>query len=284
MWLLYALFAAIAFGLRGSLYHWTSTLGLNRNLMLCGVFVSGAIINMVAVLLTGAEWNTASLIGVQMGLFSFAASACMYQGFAVGKPSLIAILTALPPVVVVLVAYMLWNEKLHFMQLIAFIVLVCGILVIRYSNDLSWKNLQGAQWGILTMLFFAANDLSTKWSTMEGASKFPTLVNMFVTGALCFALLWLIDSRKQHAAQSKMSKRRTWGIGLAVGTTNALGMILNMYAFGLGITGLVSAIIAMNVIVILLYTRYVVKIPFTKLELTGMALAFIGVVLIHLFK
>lgn len=284
MWLLYALFAAIAFGLRGSLYHWTSTLGLNRNLMLCGVFASGAIINVVAVLLTGAEWNTASLIGVQMGLFSFAASACMYQGFAVGKPSLIAILTALPPVVVVLAAYVLWDEKLHFMQLIAFIVLVCGILVIRYSNDLSWKNLQGAQWGILTMLFFAANDLSTKWSTMEGASKFPTLVNMFVTGALCFALLWLIDSRKQHAAPSKLSKRRTWGIGLAVGTTNALGMILNMYAFGLGITGLVSAIIAMNVIVILLYTRYVVKIPFTKLELTGMGLAFIGVVLIHLFK
>jgi drug/metabolite transporter (DMT)-like permease len=284
MWLLYALFAAIAFGVRGSLYHWTSTLGLNRNLMLCGVFVSGAIINIVATLWTGEQWNNASLIGVQMGLFSFAASACMYQGFAVGKPSLIAILTALPPVVVVFVAYLLWNEKLHAMQFVAFIVLVCGILVIRYSNDLSWSNLQGAQWGILTMLFFAANDLSTKWSTMEGASKFPTLTNMFVTGALCFALLWIIDNRKKKGEPSKISKSRTWGIGLAVGTSNALGMILNMYAFGLGITGLVSAIIAMNVVVILLYTRFVVKIPFTKLELIGMGLAFAGVVLIHLFK
>lgn len=284
MWLLYSLFAAIAFGIRGSLYHWTSTLGLNRNLMLCGVFVSGAIINVIATLVTGEQWNTASLIGIQMGLFSFAASACMYQGFAVGKPSLIAILTALPPVVVVLVAYLLWNEKLHSMQLIAFIIIIVGILVIRYSNDLSLKNLQGAQWGILTMLFFAANDLSTKWSTMEGANKFPTLTNMFLTGALCFVLIWLLDSRRRGSVPSKLSNPKTIGIGLAVGTTNAVGMILNMYAFGLGITGLVSVIIAMNVVVILLYTRFIVKIPFTKLELIGMCLAFVGVLLIHLFK
>jgi len=284
MWLLYALFAAIAFGVRGSLYHWTSTLGLNRNLMLCGVFVSGAIINLVATIATGEQWNTASLIGIQMGLFSFAASACMYQGFAVGKPSLIAILTALPPVVVVIFAYFVWQEKLHMMQFIAFIVLVCGILVIRYSNDLSLKNLQGAQWGILTMLFFAANDLSTKWSTMEGANKFPTLTNMFITGALCFVLLWFIDHRRKFKGVSKVSTGRTWGIGLLVGTTNAIGMILNMYAFGLGVTGLVSAILAINVVVILLYTRFIVKTPFTRLEVAGMCLAFAGVILIHLFK
>lgn len=284
MWLLFALFAALAFGIRGSLYHWTSTLGLNRNLMLCGVFASGAIINGVAALWSGAEWNTASLIGIQMGLFSFAASACMYQGFAVGKASIIAILTALPPVVVVLVAYLIWGEKLHFMQFIAFIVLVCGILVIRYSNDLSWKNLQGAQWGLLTMLFFAGNDLTTKWSTMEGASMFPTLTTMFVTGALCFTLLWMIDSRRNKGTQSKIGKRRTWGIGLAVGTSNAIGMILSVQAFGMGVTGLVSAIIAMNVVVILLYTRFVVKVPFAKTELAGMGLAFVGVLMIHLFK
>jgi len=284
MWLLFALFSALAFGARGSLYHWTSNLGLNRNLMLCGVFASGAIINGVAAAVSGAEWNTATLIGLQMGLFSFAASTCMYQGFAVGKASLIAILTALPPVVVVLVAYVLWGEQLHAMQWVAFAILVGGILIIRYSNDLSWRNLQGAQWGILTMLFFASNDLSTKWATMEGASMFPTLTTMFVTGTICFALLFLVDARKTNTEAPKHSKKKTFSIGLAVGITNSLGMILSMQAFGLGMTGLVSAIIAMNVVVILLYTRFVVKVPFTKLELSGMCLAFIGVLLIHLFK
>ncbi|MFC6334571.1 EamA family transporter [Paenibacillus septentrionalis] len=284
MWLLYALCAALAFGIRGSLYHWTSTLGLSRNIMLCGVFASGALINGIAAIITGAEWNTASLIGLQMGLFSFAASACMYQGFAVGKASLIAILSALPPVVVVLVAYMIWNEQLHAMQWLAFVVLVCGVLIIRYSNDLSWRNLQGAQWGILTMLFFAGNDLSTKWSTLEGASAFPTLTNMFVMGMTCFALLALLDERKTQQTVFVSSRKRTFGIGLAVGITNSVGMILMIKAFGLGMTGLVSAIVAMNVVVILLYTRFFAKVPFTRLELGGMGLAFVGVLLIHLFK
>ena len=284
MWLLFALFSAIAFGVRGSLYHWTSNLGLNRNLMLCGVFASGAIINGVAAAVTGAEWNAATWIGLQMGLFSFLASTCMYQGFVVGKASLIAILTALPPVVVVLVAYLLWGEKLHAMQWVAFAILVGGILVIRYSNDLSLRNLQGAHWGILTMLFFAGNDLTTKWATMEGASMFPTLTTMFVTGASCFALIFLLNARKPAAKPAKHSNKRTFSIGLAVGISNSVGMILSMQAFGIGMTGLVSAIIAMNVVVILLYSRFIVKVPFTKLELGGMCLAFIGVLLIHLFK
>lgn len=293
MWLMYALFAAIAFGLRGVLYHKTSTLQLDRNLMLSGVFASGVIINGVIILVTGAQWSASSLVGIQMGLFSFAASACMYKAFAVGKASIVAILSSLQSVVVVVVAYLLWDEKLHAMQLLAFLVLIIGVVTIRYSSDISLSNMQGAQWALLTMLFFAGNDLSGKWSTMLQAERYPTMFMMFTTGTLCFAIWWLVEQRGKQAQTGvrqasgtvrRYSNRSTFVIGLGVGITNAVGMIFILQSFELGKTGLVSAVIAMNVVIILLYTRFVVRERLTKFEVIGMIVAICGILLIHLFR
>lgn len=249
----------------------------------------------------------AALIGVQMGLFSFGANASMFKGFAVGKASLVAILTALPSVVVVIVAFGLWQEKLHAMQLLAFVVIIGGVLLVRLSNDISLRNLQGAQWGLLAMLLFAANDLSGKWSTIMEADLFPTMFFMFVTGASCFGIWWLRDVQRergkralqgagggtarvaQHAASVSPSASPNWGskrtyiVGLAVGITNAVGMMLIVTAFELGKAGLVSAVTALNVLIVLLYTRFIVKERFTTLEITGISLAFAGILLMRLF-
>lgn len=315
MWLTFALCAAVAFGLRGILYHKTSTMQLDRNLMLCGVFASGAILNIAVSIFMHSEWTISNLAGILMGLFSFAASACMYKGFAVGKASIVAILTALPAVIVVIVAFFIWGEKLHFMQLIAFIVLISGILTIRYSNDISLSNLQGAEWGLLAMIFFAGTDLSTKWATMLNGDPYATLVFMFLTGACCFGVLWLYDRYKakvkllnspssveteavvqlsavahsddsnQPAAKlRRFTNGQVFGIGMLVGTTNAVGLMLNMQSFRIGKTGLVSGVLALNVLIILLYTRFVVREKFTLNETIGMILAFCGILLIHLFK
>lgn len=80
------------------------------------------------------------------------------------------------------------------------------------------------------------------------------------------------------------SNRSTFGIGLAVGITNAVGMILILQAFEIGKTGLVSAVTALNIVIILLYTRFIVREPLTKFEVTGMIIAISGILLIHLFK
>jgi drug/metabolite transporter (DMT)-like permease len=318
MWLTYSVFAAICFGLRGILYHWTSQKPINRNLLLCGTFSMGAMVNVLCALAFSSHWTAAALIGVQMGLFSFGANASMFKGFAVGKASLVAILTALPSVVVVIIAYALWGEKLHAMQLIAFVIIIAGILLVRLSNDISLSNLQGAQWGLLAMLLFAGNDLSGKWSTIMEADLFPTMFFMFTTGAVCFGIWWLRDlhnerravgerkdkeralqcagsaGSKVHVSQyiqveaaekntAGWSGQRTFLIGLAVGTTNAVGMMLIITAFDLGKAGLVSAVTALNVLIVLLYTRFVVKEQFTKAEITGIALAFAGILLMRLF-
>ncbi|GGG62137.1 hypothetical protein GCM10010918_14750 [Paenibacillus radicis (ex Gao et al. 2016)] len=274
---------------------------------------------------TEQQWTTSALIGLQMGLFSFGANASMFKGFAVGKASLVAILTALPSVVVAIVAYILWEEKLNGMQFLAFAVIITGILLVRYSNDLSWSNLQGAQWGLLAMLLFAGNDLSGKWSTMMEAQMFPTLVCMFAMGSLCFGLWWLKDLRGERLAAEKAVEigaaneagtirgnggakariasaavssageeaaalsragwggKRTFSTGLGIGITNAVGMMLIITAFDHGKAGLVSAVTALNVLIVLLYTRFVVKEKFTKLETIGIATAFAGILLMRLF-
>ncbi|MZQ84213.1 EamA family transporter [Paenibacillus sp. 5J-6] len=288
MWLMYSVLAAFSFGLRGVLYHWSSQQSLNRNVLLCGTFFMGALISAICALLLQQAWTMSALIGVQMGLFSFGANASMFKGFAVGKASLVAILTGLPSVVVVFVAYLIWDERLNFMQFLAFVIIVIGILVVRYSNDITLKNLQGAGWGALALILFAGNDLSSKWTTLVSAPLFPTLFCMFATGSICFGLWWLRDQKQgdntqvKVAAASGWTERRTFLFGMIVGITNVVGMIFIIHGFDHGKAGLVSAVVALNVLIVLLYTRFVLKDKFSKMEQSGLALAFIGILMMKL--
>ncbi|MHA6482968.1 EamA family transporter [Paenibacillus sp. strain BS8-2] len=306
LWLTLSVLAAVAFGLRGILYHWSSQKPVNRNLMLCGVFAMGAIVNLTGALAMSSEWTISCLVGLQMGLFSFGANASMFKGFAVGKASLVAILTALPSVVVVVAAFFLWNERIGGLQLLAFAIIIGGVLLVRYSSDLTLRNLQGAQWGLLAMLLFAFNDLSGKWSTLLGADLMPTLFFMFTSGTLCFFLWWLVDRRRERTMQETaasveaastegateglaLSSRAEWSVkktfvtGLVIGLTNTAGMLLIVTAFDLGKAGLVSAVVALNVPLVLLYTRFVVKDKFTVTETTGIVLSLAGILLMRLF-
>lgn len=294
MWLVYAVLSSVAFGLRGILYHWTSQKPINRNLMLFGVFSTGTIISLLISVILQQQWTIYNLVGIFMGLFSFLANGSMYKGFSVGKASLVALLTGLPPVVVVVLAYIRWGETLTLWQLAAFVIIILGILIIRYSSDLSLKQLQGVQWGLLTMVFFAMNDLSSKQAMLLNASIFPTLFMMFITASICFGSLWLIGkyraskNTKQDIHVSKLIKEQPWKEskiflwGMLVGVTNASGMFLILPAFKLGVTGLVSAVVAMNVLFILLYSSIFLKEIFSPREFIGICLALAGVILLSL--
>lgn len=291
MWLVYSLLAAICFGLRGILYQWSSQKPMDRNLMLFGVFFTGAIVSLIMIFATNQTWSTASLIGIAMGTFSFLANGAMYKGFAVGKASLIAILTSLPPLVVIGLAYLMWGETLNVWQLLSFLIILSGVIMIRYSSDFSLKNLQGLHWGLLAMLFFGMNDVSSKQSMLLGGDVFPTLFMMFSVGSLLFFLVWqnsykrralsLVDLPEKNSPP-QWKKRNTFLWGMVVGLTNVSGMALILPAFAGGITGLVSAVIALNVLLILLYVRFFLKEKFRRLELIGMGFAFIGIIVLRL--
>jgi len=287
MWIIYALLAALFFGTRGVMYQWTSQKNLDRNLMLFGVFFIGFIISLTAMLLLGQQWYawTDVSVGLALGFGSFAANAALHKGFAVGKASLISILAGLPPLFVVLLAYFLWNETLTTQQLIGFIVIFVGLYIIRYSNDISFNNLQGAQWGLLAALCFALNDLLSKQSTRLEADMFGTLTLMFGFGSLLFAMSWLKGRKKslpKHAQIDRWSNAKTFTCGLVVGLTNVAGMMAIISAFAIGTTGLVSAISAMNILIILLYSRVFLKESFSRQEVLGLTAALVGILILRL--
>lgn len=111
MWFVFAAAAATCFGIRGILYQWTSQRPIERNLLLFGVYLSGTLIALGVNVFTGQPWGSGVIIGLLMGGFSFIANASMYKGYAVGKASIIALFTGLPPVIVVIAAYLLWGKR-----------------------------------------------------------------------------------------------------------------------------------------------------------------------------
>lgn len=301
MWFVYASAAALCFGMRGILYQWTSRKPLDRNLMLFGVYLSGVFIALALNLIMKQNWTNGALVGILIGLFSFIANTAMYKGFAVGRASLIALLSGLPPIIVVCFAYLLWGESLSWGQAIAFGVILSGLLIIRYSSDLSWSNMQGAQWGLLMLISFGITDVASKQAVLWEGETFPTLIYMYITGSILFLGSWMYGiirknrnttvlvsnlAQDETAATSdapppwSISRTITWG--MFVGIFNISGMAFLLPAFRLGITGLVSAVIAMNVLIVLLYARLFLHEQFSRKEVVGITLTLLGMISLRL--
>lgn len=287
MWIVYALLAAVFFGLRGIMYQWTSQRDIDRHLLLFGVFFVGLMLSAISMYIFEHKWQGWNdvLIGSGLGVGSFAANAALHKGFSVGKASLISILSGLPPLFVVLFAFLFWKETLTAQQIVGFIIIFGGLYTIRYSNDISFHNLKGAQWGLLAALFFSFNDLLGKQSTRLDADIFATLTLMFGFGSFLFVVSWLAGPANiihDDDLGPRWSVKKTFLCGLLIGLANFAGMIAILSAFSNGITGLVSAISAMNILIILLYARLVLKEYFTTNEVIGLSAALVGVLILRL--
>ncbi|NGZ74674.1 DMT family transporter [Saccharibacillus alkalitolerans] len=317
MWFLFAACAALCFGIRGILYQWTSQRPVDRNLLFVGVYLSGALISVLLNVRAGQPWNGGIVFGVLMGLFSFAANASLYKGYEVGRASVVAFFSGLTPIVVVLAAYLLWRETLGSVQLLGFCIVVLALIVVRYRSDLQSGQLSGWQWGLLAMLLYGFTDLSSKQSVLSGGSMFPVLTMMFATGTLLFFLMYAAGRMRTRSAAAGpsysqdipiaasperetpgtnvpngenassarpavWSGKRTLLWGMTVGLTNIVGMVLMLSAYEDGITGIVSAIAALNVVIVLLYARFYLKDAMSRQETIGIVLAMAGILVLRL--
>jgi drug/metabolite transporter (DMT)-like permease len=302
MWLVLAVSVAIVYGVRAILFHWSSRQGLDRNVLLLGAYLGAFLLSIALNGIIDQAWNKGALFGIWIGAFAFVSNSSMYKGYATGKASLIAILIGTSPLVVTTLSYLLWGETLSMGQGLAFVIILAGVFLISYSNDISWRQLKGAQWGLLAMLFFGMTDIICKLSVIEGAETLPTLILMFGTGAILFLGNWYWDKKKGGRLQRKQgaaveasegaglaasglgwSGSRTLAWGMIVGLTNFAAMMFILPAFKLGVTGLVSAIISANVLLVVLYARLVLKERMARAERCGMVLILGGVIMIKLF-
>ncbi len=292
MWVVFASLAAVFFGVRGILYHKASQKKLDYNLFLFGVYFTGALVSIGCAIALRQTWTAAVLLGIWIGFLSFTGNGAMYKGFAVGKASMVALLTGLPALVSASGAYLLWGEKLNNWQLAAFVVIITGILLIRFSGEMLSGNLKGIQWGLIALLFFGLNDISSKYALLIHASIFPLLFLTFGTGSALFCLLWLKNKRRaasfyppvQPERPTEISAAVTFAGGMAVGVTNIGGMICMLLALSTGLTGLVTAISSANVLIIVLYAKLFLGERFNRREWAGVALTFSGLLILHLTR
>lgn len=291
MWLLFAVGAAVSYGIRGILYQWTARQPINRNFMLFGVYATGMVLFFVIMLISGIGWTKPSLAGIAMGVFSFIANGSMYKAYASSKASLVAVLTAFPPIIVTALAFILWGTTLTPLQLSALFFMLVGLLMIRFSASLSLSDLKGIHWGLITVLFFGLNDTTSKQAMRWQAGVLPTGFNMFATGALLFAFVWLIQKTKTSEKDPEPNpSSKPWSLGatflwgMTVGLTNFCGIYLGIHAMVNGIAGLVSAVLTLNVIIILIYARIRLKEYWSRKDWIGMALSICGVLMLRLFE
>lgn len=301
MWFVFAIAASACFGIRGILYQWTSQRPVDRNLLFVGVYLSGVFVSLLLNVQARQPWNEGIGFGVLMGMFSFAANASVYKGYAVGRASVVAFFSSLSPLVVVAAAYLLWSEAPGPVQGIGFAIVVLALVIVRYGQDLRGGQMLGWGWGMLAMLLYSFTDLSSKQSVSVGASMLPVLTLMFVTGTLLFLGMYLADRVRRWSASSSTPAagpnlhvdeasssvsswplRRTLLWGMTVGLTNIAGMILMLNALQDGITGIVSAITAMSVMVVILYARFYLKETLSRRETLGILLAFVGILVLRL--
>jgi drug/metabolite transporter (DMT)-like permease len=290
LWIVFSVTAAVFFGLRAILYQRATRFPLNPNMVLLGVYVAGVVWSLILLAIEQPAWSSGAWIGVAMGVFSFTANVAMLRGFAVGKASLIALLAGLPPVVVVLVALVAWDERLTWVQWGAFGLIVLGIAVIRFTKEMRKGGLRGAWWGVLTLVTFGFHDLTGKLVTREAVPRLWALLVLFATASLLVLALEAARRTRTRALPALAALPAPWPLartlafGMLAGTLHFFGTFLLMHAFKTGITGLVSALVSLNVVLVIAYAGIVLRERFTRNTWLGMALALIGVIVLSAFQ
>lgn len=290
LWIIFSITAAVLFGTRAILYQRATRHPLNPNMVLLGVYVAGFLWSLILLFIERPAWSSGAWIGVAMGVFSFTANVAMLRGFAVGKASLIALLAGLPPVVVVLVALVAWDERLTWVQWGAFGLIVLGIAVIRFTKEMREGGLRGAWWGVLTLVAFGFHDLTGKLVTREAAPRLWALLVLFATASLLVLALEAARRTRTRALPAPSSAPTPWPLartlafGMLAGTLHFFGTFLLMHAFKTGLAGLVSALVSLNVVLVIAYAGIVIRERFTRNTWLGMALALIGVIVLSAFQ
>ncbi|MNW45383.1 EamA-like transporter family protein [compost metagenome] len=82
------------------------------------------------------------------------------------------------------------------------------------------------------------------------------------------------------AQQAHWTISNTLFLGAIVGIINVLAMMLKLAAFHDGVTGIVSAIIALSIVVVLIYARFFLKESLSRTEVYGIVIAIVGLLVI----
>jgi uncharacterized membrane protein len=180
---------------------------------------------------TGGDLRRGIPLALGAGLFSSVGNIAFYEALSHGKAATIVPLTALSPVVTILLSFLLLHERFNRVQFVGICLSIVAVFL-YYSAEPASAESSGpvarwlpmalvaiALWGITAfMQKMSTNHLSAPSSALWFlAAFFP------VAGAILF-----YDSLPGDISS------RTWGIGAALGFTLALGNLTILLAFASG--------------------------------------------------
>lgn len=235
LWLLYAILAAVSWGIWGIFTKFIS--GDISPFMIHFLFTVGSLFTLPLVL-RNCKIKDANFKGISLGIIAsilvVLGNISVYQSFKMGGQAAVIIpLTNIYPVITILIALLIFKEKLNWINGLGIFIVIPAILLLSGQSsffdgsDVFFKNIEFQVWlifAILTLFLFGifsasqkviSNYLSTGWAYLS-------FVISSVLVSVCFFAFGLIDFNFSE---------KTFLLGSLAGFLDGLGVLAIYWAY-----------------------------------------------------
>ncbi len=290
MWLVYAILAALCWGVWGILAKFISSdISPYENHLL---FTVGMLFTIPFVIKKCkiSDINPKGIIwGIIAGILAIVGNVAVYQSFAVGGLAAVVIpVTNLYPLITIAIAMLVLKEKMHWLNGIGILVVVPAIIMLSGQSQifdnpsLFFSNLGLKLWLIFALialvfwgLFSAAQKVTTNYISTEWSYLSFILSSVLIS--IGFVVFGFIDF--------KFSTQTLW-VGSLAGMLNGLGVLASFAAYSAeGKASKVTAIAgALQPVFTIVLALTFLREKLGLIELIGIGLAIIGSLLLSVEK
>lgn len=250
-----------------------------RNLLIASILF-------VFVLLFGS-WPSVSsfwlIFSILVSLFGCIPLMTFYRGLQLGKVGVISPVAKSSLVVTVLLAIIFLNESLRSLQLLAFILIFGGIILISIKfEDIRASELfslrHGVPYALLSCLFWGIGFFLFKFIV----NAYGPLISAFFveSGVLVFSATSLLVSPMERKKMFRLPKRRLCWYILGIALTTLAGTTSYMFGVSMAPVSIISALAFSNPAISVLYARFALKEQLRPLQYVAVVLIITGIVLI----
>ena len=235
LWLVYAILAALCWGVWGVLAKFISndiSPKVNHLLFTIGMLFT---IPFVARKCKRKEANLKGIIwGIVAGILAVIGNVAVYQSFGAGGQAAVVIpVTNLYPLVTIVIAILVFKEKMHWLNGIGILIVVPAIIMLSGQSQifddpsLFFENLGLKVWLLFALvalvfwgLFSAAQKITTNYISAEWS--YLSFIVSSVLISLAFIAFGLVDFH--------LSQQTLW-VGSMAGMLNGLGVLSSFAAY-----------------------------------------------------
>jgi drug/metabolite transporter (DMT)-like permease len=235
MWLVFAVFAAILWGLWGvvsKINSESSSPFMNHILFTLGMVIT---VPFVIKNTKKVAFNTKGFLwGMVSGVFAVAGNLAIYFAFEKGAKAAVAIpVTGLYPLVTIVLAHFMFNEKINWVQLVGVIIAIPAIIMLSgetaifSDTTIFLANINYSGWFVLCLVALccwgifsalqkkASNFIPANWCYIS-----------FITASIIVSIFFIGNEFLDNSLTNK-----ALALGLLAGVLNGLGVLLSFSAY-----------------------------------------------------